>query len=61
MLDKNVESILKDFFEKITIAWEYASVRKWARAHPQEVLDKNRPTVGEMLPLPEKSTNLPAT
>jgi hypothetical protein len=56
-----VESILSGFFEKTSIAWEYDLVRKWARTHPKELLDKDRPTVGEMLPLPEKSTNFPAT
>jgi hypothetical protein len=39
----------KYFFEKI-IAWEYALAKNWARAHPLEVLDKDRSTIGEMVP-----------
>jgi hypothetical protein len=48
---------LNVFFEKKSIALEYALARKWARAHPLEVLDKERPTVGEMVPPSKKPAN----
>jgi hypothetical protein len=32
------------------IAFEYAITRRWATAHQFILQDKNRPTVGEMMP-----------
>jgi hypothetical protein len=43
------ELYYSNFFEKLSIAWEFARARKWARAHPKTVLDQKRPTVGEAL------------
>jgi hypothetical protein len=48
---------LNVLFEKKSIALEYALARKWARAHPLEVLDKERPTIGEMVPPLKKPAN----
>jgi hypothetical protein len=45
------------FFQKI-IAWEYALASNWARAHPLEVLGKDRTTVGEMVPHQESAFRL---
>jgi hypothetical protein len=39
-------------FEKMAIAFEYAIARRWARAHPLILRDKNRSTAGEMVPSP---------
>jgi hypothetical protein len=40
---------LSSIAEKISIAWEFAQARKWAREHSQDVEDKDRPTIGEMV------------
>jgi hypothetical protein len=46
------------FFEKMSIALEYAVTRRWARANPLKLRDKHRPTVGEMVPPPKKADDL---
>jgi hypothetical protein len=46
------------WFDKMTVAFEYAVARRWARAHQLMMRDKNGPTVGEMVPPPKKADNL---
>jgi hypothetical protein len=45
----NRSSYLSHFFEKFSIAMEYARASRWRREHPSEAMDKQRPTVGEMV------------
>jgi hypothetical protein len=45
-------------FKGMSIAFEYATARKWARGNPLKLWDKQRPTVGEMVPPPKKADNL---
>jgi hypothetical protein len=47
---------LTGYYEKLSIAYEHAIAKKWARVNRPKLLDKNRPTVGEMMPPPEKPT-----
>jgi hypothetical protein len=42
-------------FKGMSIAFEYATARKWARGNPLKLRDKQRPTVGEMVPPPKKT------
>jgi hypothetical protein len=42
----------------MSIAFEYATARKWARGNPLKLRDKQRPTIGEMVPAPKKADNL---
>jgi hypothetical protein len=42
------------WFDKVTVAFEYAIAKKWARANPLKLRDDRRSTVGEMMP-PKKA------
>jgi hypothetical protein len=46
---------LSSYYEKISMAFEYALARKWKRGHLRTLLNKERPTIGEMEPPITKS------
>jgi hypothetical protein len=49
-----IKPYVNSHYERLSIAFKYAIAGKWARVNWPTLRNKNRPTVGEMIPPPEK-------
>jgi hypothetical protein len=45
------------FIKSLSIAFEYATARRWARANPLKLRNTERPTIGEMVSPPPKKVD----